>query len=105
MRVTRQVSQYLFWPTERLLGVDNPVGLDPRPQERGERLAVGEAGVFAEEPQLAALCAIRRLDSISPRNNAERTSTGRKYLGWQAIHLDPSGERPPPGTIMCGERV
>src|SRR5262249_7949146 len=38
-------------------------------------------------------------------NNAERTSTGRKYLGWQAILLDPSGERPPPGTIMCGERV
>src|SRR5215471_9955921 len=55
MRVTRQVSQYLFWPTERLLGVDNPVGLDPRPQERGERLAVGEAGVIAEEPQLARL--------------------------------------------------
>jgi hypothetical protein len=22
-------------------------------------------------------------------------------LGRQAIHLDPSSERPPPGTIMC----
>src|SRR6516225_9129006 len=40
MRVTRQVSQYLLWAAERLLRVDNPVGLDPRPQERSERLAV-----------------------------------------------------------------
>ena len=55
MRVTRQVSQYLLWAAERLLCVDNPVGLDPRPQERSERLAVGEAGVIAEEPQLACL--------------------------------------------------
>src|SRR5262249_25113076 len=48
MGIARQVSQYLLWPAERLLGVDDPVGRGPRPQERGECLAVGEAGVIAE---------------------------------------------------------
>jgi len=33
MGIARQVSQYLLWSTKGFLGVDDPVGRGPRPQE------------------------------------------------------------------------
>jgi len=30
MRVARQISQYVLWPTKRFVGVDDPVGRGPR---------------------------------------------------------------------------
>ena len=70
-----------------------------------ERFGVRQCGLIAEELQLPGDGTPPRVCSRnSRRNNRERTRTGRKNPGRQAIQRSPSGEMPPPGTMMwtCG---
>src|SRR6201981_2727266 len=55
MGVTRHIAQHLLEATERLLGVDDPIGVAQRRQIRGERVRVGEACVIAKELQAPGL--------------------------------------------------
>ena len=55
MGVTRHIAQHLLGATERLLGVDDPIGVAQRRQIRGERVRVGEACVIAKELQAPGL--------------------------------------------------
>ena len=55
MSVTRHVAQHLLGATERLLGVDDPIGVAQGRQIGGERVGVGEACVIAKELQAPGL--------------------------------------------------
>jgi len=49
MGIAREIAQDLFWPRERLLGVDHPLSPAQRRQEALEGSLVGERGMVAEE--------------------------------------------------------
>ena len=53
--IARQIGQHGLRPTERALGIDDPLGPTQRCQIRHERLRVGEGGMIAEELQTADL--------------------------------------------------
>ena len=98
--VAREIGKHGFRPGEGPLGVDDPLGAAQRRERGVESALVGERREIAEEGQAAGLHAGRRSPSRKRRRNRrDRTRTGRKKPGLQAIQRDPSGDRPPPGTM------
>ena len=55
MRVARQIGQYGLRPREGSLGVDHPLSPAHRREPGLECMGIGQAGVLAEERQLAAV--------------------------------------------------
>jgi hypothetical protein len=102
--VARQIGEHGPGAAERPFGIDHPIDLAQRRQMRRERLRVGESGVIAEELQVAGLVCGKEPLQEQPPEQAESTRTGRKKPGRHATQRSPSGEMPPPGTIMwtCG---
>src|SRR6266498_1414932 len=53
--VARQIGEHLFWPPERRLGVDDPIGAPQIGEALGEGLRRGETSEIAEELQISGL--------------------------------------------------
>ena len=81
VRVAREVGQNLLWSGERRLGVDVPVGVIERFEERLERRLVGERGVRAEELQSALrMCCFQQRQHLAtehPRPERAADSSAR----------------------------
>jgi hypothetical protein len=76
--------------------------LPERGEEGRERFGISERCVRAEELESAGLIGRdQHLCKTRRRNNRDSTRTANKKLGLQAIHLVPSSDSPPPGTMMC----
>jgi hypothetical protein len=71
-------------PTERTLGVDNPIDPAPRSQARGEGGRVAEPRQIAAEPERAGGAASGRSRNLRRYRRAS-TGTGGKMLGRHAI--------------------
>jgi hypothetical protein len=94
MRVAREVRENGFGSAERLLRIDHPFRSPEQDEEGGERIDIGERCVPAAKLESAGRKTKRR-------NSRDSTRTAKKKFGRQAIHLVPSSDSPPPGTIMC----
>ena len=90
-----RVTQHLLRPGERLLRVDHPIDLAQRRQVRREGLALGEAGVIAEELELTGLMGANKLVK---HQTAEQL---RENLDRQKIARSPGTAAMSPGTIGC----
>src|ERR1019366_5923906 len=95
MGVARQIAQHLLGSRERLLAVDYP--LDPA-QRRQE--AASPAWVLKNFNWPSACASITMVRNL-PRNKRASTLTWTRKLKHDEIHLLPSAEIPPPGTIIC----
>ena len=100
MGVARQIGEDGLRPGERRLGVDDPALLADGGKMPDEGIGVGEMGQRAMESKLAARWRAAIPSRKRRRNKAPSTRTGRRKAGREAIQRDPSGESPPPGTIM-----
>jgi hypothetical protein len=70
--VARQVGEHGLRPTERLLGIDHPLGLAQRRQEGGKGRRVGERSVIAVERQLVGgVCGDQHLQEQPPEQARE----------------------------------
>jgi hypothetical protein len=101
--IAAEIGEHGLRAAERGLGVGHPVNL----AQRSVAEAAGSASP-ARSPKTWSCPALCRAASPSRnrrRNRRERTRTGRKNPGRQAIHRAPSGGRPPPGTIMWNAGV
>jgi hypothetical protein len=102
--VAREIGEHGFRPGEGPLGVDDPVGATQRRERGVEGAFVGKRREIAGEGEAAGLMQGCEPSRKRPRNRRDSTRTGRKKPGSQAIPRDPSGDRPPPGTMTwtCG---
>ena len=104
MGVAGEIGEDGLRSGERPLGVDEPIGAAQRRERGVEGAVLGEWGEAPRRARRPALCRAARPSRKSRRKRRDRTRTGRKKPGLQAIQRDPSGDRPPPGTMtwMCG---
>ena len=79
VRVTREIAQHLLGSGERLLGVDHPIDLAQRRDERLELGCVDEPGVGAEELQAARVVG---LDQARKKQPPEQR---RQRQHWQKV--------------------
>ena len=102
MGVATEIGQHLFGPAERRLRIDHPFDAPQVAEATSEAGRFGEVGEIAAEAELAGVEG--GASRNSRRNSRERTRTGRKKPGRQAIQRAPSGDGPPPGTTqwICG---
>ena len=103
--VAREIGEHGLGAGERALGVDDPFRSVAAARARRRRRRLSASG--ARSPKKArrpAACSAARPSRNSRRNRRESTRTGRKKPGRQAIQREPSGDRPPPGTMTwtCG---
>ena len=89
------------WRHPHLLGIRTGAAARARRRRRACRRAGARSPKKARRP---AACRAARPSRKRRRNRRDSTRTGRKKPGLQAIQRDPSGDRPPPGTMTwtCG---
>src|SRR5215467_8987792 len=100
MGVAGEIGEHCFRPGEGRLGVDEPF-LPPERCEMGvEGLAAMQVLDLAKERKPPAAWASASAVRKSRRNRRESTGTGRRKPGLQRTQRVPSGDIPPPGTII-----
>jgi hypothetical protein len=101
MGVAGKISQHLFRPSKWALGVDEPVRL-PQGCEVGlEGSPVGKMLMIGEELQAIGGVRVDQHSQHAPAQQGRENFDGHEMSGREAIQRDPSGENPPPVTIMC----
>jgi hypothetical protein len=104
MRVAPEVVEYLPWPGERPLGIDDPGDGAQRPDVRTESRRVAQACDLAEEGQAAGLegglKTIEEQAAVEARENADRQEEAATAAADEASVRPASDPRPPPGTMQ-----
>ena len=98
--VAGEVGEHGLRSGEGSLGVDEPVGAAQRRERGVEGAFLGEGREVSEKGEAFGCCRAASPSRKRRRNRRERTRTGRKKPLLQAIQRDPSGDSPPPGTMM-----
>ena len=100
MGVAAEIGQHRLGAAEGRLGVDHPFGLAERGEPGGEGAGVCQPGQVAEEGQRA--CSMQREQPLEEQTSEQpgQHPHGQEEPGRQATQRVPSGDRPPPGTIM-----
>jgi hypothetical protein len=104
MSVAGEIGEDGLRPGEWPLGVDEPIGA-AQWRERGvEGVCCGERGEAAEEDEATGCVEGFEPFEEKPAEQTRQHAHGQEEPGLQAIQRDPSGDRPPPGTMTwtCG---
>ena len=105
MGVAGEIGEHGLRSGERSLGVDDPIAAAQRRERGVEGALVGERARDRRRRRGGRpACRAASPSRKRRRNRRDSTRTGRKKPGLQAIQRDPSGDRPPPGTMTwtCG---
>ena len=98
--IAAQIGQHRLWPAEGRFGIDHPFGFAERGEPGGERLGVCQLGQIAEEGQLTGPVQIPQpLQKQAPEQPRQHPHM-QEEPGAAGNPPVPSGDRPPPGTIM-----
>ena len=100
MGVAGEIGEDGLRSGEGSLGDDHPCGAAQRREHGFEGALVGERGEMAEEGEPARLMQRREAFEEEAAEQAGEHAHGQEEAGLQAIQRDPSGDRPPPGTMM-----
>jgi hypothetical protein len=108
--VAAEIGKHGLGAAERGLGVvsetrlrhdDHPVSPAQRGEVRGEGRGIGQSRQIAEDLELSRRVQGRQpLEEQAAEQAGENPHRQEEPRARQAIHLLPSGDRPPPGTIM-----